>query len=83
MFIVVATGNHFWADGMVAVVIDAVVISVQSLLTHHLRLVGVPRQAVEPASAATSSPSQPLSRVSQGNPAHPVQVTDSGWPRSS
>ena len=60
VFVVVATGNHFWADGIVAAVIDAAVISAQSLLARRLRPARVPRQAAEPASPATSSSSRPL-----------------------
>jgi hypothetical protein len=55
VFVVVATGNHFWADGIVAAVIDAAVISAQSLLARRLRPARVPHQAAEPASPATSS----------------------------
>jgi PAP2 superfamily len=43
VFVVVATGNHYWADGIVAVVIDATVITVLTLLSRHLRWARVPR----------------------------------------
>jgi PAP2 superfamily len=63
VFVVVATGNHFWADGIVAASIDAAVIFAQSRLTRRYRLARVPRQAVERASSsAASSSSRPLSR---------------------
>ncbi len=62
VFVVVATGNHFWADAIVAASIDAVVISAQSLLTRRLRLARVPRQAVEPAPPTASSSGRRLSR---------------------
>ena len=63
VFVVVATGNHFWADGIVAAVIDAAVISAQSLLTRRLRPARVPRQAeaAQPASPAASPSSRSLS----------------------
>jgi hypothetical protein len=35
VFVVVATGNHFWADGIVAATIVAVVLSLQAYLTRH------------------------------------------------
>ena len=62
VFVVVATGNHFWADGIVAAAIDTAVISAQYLIRSRLRLARVPRQAVEPASPAASSSSRRLSR---------------------
>jgi hypothetical protein len=62
VFVVVATGNHFWADAIVAVVIDAAVISAQSLFVRHLRRPArVLQPAAEPASPAASSSSRPLS----------------------
>ena len=60
VFVVVATGNHFWADGIVAALIDAVVISVQYLLIRRLRLTRVPRQAVEPEPASSAASSSGL-----------------------
>ena len=33
VFVVVGTGNHFWADGIVAATVDAAVIAAQALLT--------------------------------------------------
>jgi hypothetical protein len=55
VFVVVATGNHYWADGIVAVAIDATVISVETLLTRRLRAARVSRQASE----RVSSPATP------------------------
>jgi hypothetical protein len=49
---VVGTGNHFWADAIIAATIDALVISAQSLLVRRLRPATVPVQATEPASTA-------------------------------
>jgi hypothetical protein len=37
VFVVVATGNHFWADAIAGALIDAAVISAQSLLLRRLR----------------------------------------------
>jgi hypothetical protein len=62
VFVVVATGNHFWADGAVAVVIDAAVIAAQTLLAHRLHRVRVPHPAAGPASRAASSSGRPLPR---------------------
>jgi len=68
VFVVVATGNHFWADAIVAVVIDAAVISTQSLVVRYLRRPArvVPQAAEpaspEPASPAASSSSRTLAR---------------------
>jgi hypothetical protein len=62
VFVVVGTVNHFWADAIVAAVIDAAVISAQSLLARRLRLARVPRQAAEPVAPASSS-SRSLSAV--------------------
>ncbi len=70
VFAVVATGNHFWADGVVAVVIDAAVISAWSLLARRLRPVPVPRPMAGPASQAASSSGRPLTRrAGVGRPA--------------
>lgn len=55
VFVVVATGNHFWADGIIAVAIDATVISAQALLTRRLRTARVPRQASERTSSTAAS----------------------------
>jgi hypothetical protein len=52
---VVGTGNHFWADAIVAAVIDGAVISVLSLLGRRSRPAGVPVQAAEPASTAAAN----------------------------
>jgi PAP2 superfamily len=37
VFVVVGTGNHYWADGIVAVAIDASVISAQAVVTRRSR----------------------------------------------
>jgi hypothetical protein len=70
VFVVVATGNHYWADAIVAAAIDAAVIPATSLLARRLRrarvarqLARVPRQAGEPALPAAASPGRPLSAV--------------------
>jgi hypothetical protein len=60
VFVVVGTGNHFWADGIVAAGIDAAVITAQSLLARLFRPVRAPRKAADPASPAVSSPGRPL-----------------------
>jgi hypothetical protein len=60
-FVVVATGNHFWADGIVAAVIDAAVISAQSLLVRRRRA-RVSRPAVEPVPAPPATPTSSPSR---------------------
>jgi hypothetical protein len=74
VFVVVATGNHFWADAIVAVVIDAAVIAAQSLLARYLRRPArVVRQAAEPASPAASSSSRPLSTVNNPQAPHPAR----------
>jgi hypothetical protein len=72
VFVVVATGNHYWADAIVAAAIDASVISVISLLARRFgrarvarQLPRVPRQADEPALPAASSPSRPWSAVAK------------------
>ncbi len=52
VLVVVGTGNHFWADAIIAASIDALVISAQSLLVRRLRPATVPVQAAEPASTA-------------------------------
>jgi len=52
VFVVVATGNHFWADAIVAVAIDAAVIAAQSLLGGRLRPALILRHAAEPAPTA-------------------------------
>ena len=52
VLVVVGTGNHFWADAIIAAAIDALVISAQSLLVRRLRPATVPVQAAEPASTA-------------------------------
>jgi hypothetical protein len=52
ILVVVGTGNHFWADAIIAASVDALVISAQSLLVRHFRPGTVPVQAAEPASTA-------------------------------
>ena len=52
VLVVVGTGNHFWADAIIAASIDALVISAQSMLVRHFRPVTVPVEAAEPASTA-------------------------------
>jgi PAP2 superfamily len=59
VFVVVGTGNHYWADAIVAAAIDAAVISTGALLTGRFRRARAP-QAVserEPSTAASSSQS--------------------------
>ena len=58
VFVVVATGNHFWADGIVAVAIDTAVISAETLLTRRHRAASVSRPASERASSAATSSRQ-------------------------
>jgi hypothetical protein len=43
VFVVVSTGNHYWADGIVAAVIDGTVITLLTLLARRLRRARVPR----------------------------------------
>ena len=45
VFVVVATGNHFWADGIVAAAVVALVLSLRALLTGHAVVVRVPHRA--------------------------------------
>lgn len=52
VFVVVATGNHFWADAIVAVAIDAAVVAAQSLLGRRLRPALTLRHPAEPAPTA-------------------------------
>jgi hypothetical protein len=54
VLVVVGTGNHFWADVIVAAAIDGAVISALSLLGH-FRPARVPLQAAEPASTAAAN----------------------------
>jgi hypothetical protein len=61
-FVVVATGNHFWADGIVATAIDAAVIAAQSLLIRRLRRARMPHEAAGSASAPAAGPRHPASR---------------------
>jgi hypothetical protein len=55
VFVVVATGNHYWADGIVALAIVAAVISAQAVLARPLRLARVARQVEEPVSPTAST----------------------------
>ena len=51
LFVVVGTGNHYWADGIVAATIDATVIAAWSLLhRRRLHLVSVPERTAPSAS---------------------------------
>ena len=71
VFVVVATGNHYWADGIVALAIVAAVISAQAALARPLRLARVARQAEEPVSPTAST----LARGSDGQVGlDPLQV---------
>jgi hypothetical protein len=54
VFVVVATGNHYWADGIVSVAIVAVVLAVQALLRAELARFRRARFAV--AAAGSSAP---------------------------
>jgi hypothetical protein len=56
VFVVVATGNHYWADGIVAAVIDAVVILVLTLMTRRLRRVRSRGRAAETAPTPATVP---------------------------
>ena len=58
VFVVVATGNHYWADAIVAVAIVGVVLATQALL--RARLAGFRSAASE--SARTPAPSAPSAR---------------------
>ena len=55
MFVVVATGNHYWADAIVSVAIAGVVLAAQALL--RARLAGFRRAAS--GSTHTPAPSAP------------------------
>ena len=57
--VVVGTGNHYWADAIVAAAIDAAVIVVEALLTRRFRAARVPQPVSEPepSAAASSRPS--------------------------
>jgi PAP2 superfamily len=57
VFVVVATGNHYWADGIVSAVIDAVVILALAALARLLRRGRGPGAAQE-QEAATASPAR-------------------------
>ena len=59
VFVVVATGNHYWADGIVAAVIDVTVITLLTLLGRRLRWARVPRPADEPSAPTASSGRRP------------------------
>jgi hypothetical protein len=57
--VVVGTGNHYWADAIVAAAIDAAVIVVEAVLTRRFRVARVPQPVSEPerSGAASSRPS--------------------------
>jgi PAP2 superfamily len=59
VFVVVATGNHYWADGIVAAVIDAVVILALTLVTRRLRRARSRGRAAEAAPAPATVPGRP------------------------
>jgi PAP2 superfamily len=75
VFVVVATGNHFWADGIVAAVIAAAVISAQWLL-FRLRLARLPCPTVEPAHAAPATPAVGHLSDGHGFPASAIDKRD-------
>jgi hypothetical protein len=55
VFVVVGTGNHYWADGIVAAAIDAAVITTQAMLIRlhrRRRAARVPGRAAEPVTEA-------------------------------
>jgi hypothetical protein len=54
VLVVVGTGNHFWADAIVAALIDAAVIAALSLV-RRWRPAPVARQATEPASTVAAN----------------------------
>jgi hypothetical protein len=53
VLVVVGTGNHYWADGIVAAAIDAVVIGARELI-RRLRAAPVPPRAPQPEPAAAA-----------------------------
>jgi hypothetical protein len=59
VFVVVGTGNHYWADAIVAAAIDAAAISAVTLLTRYFRRVRSPEPALEPEPSATAPSSGP------------------------
>jgi hypothetical protein len=58
VLVVVGTGNHYWADAIVSAAIDAVVISVVTLLTRRFRAARVPQPVSEPEPSTAASSSQ-------------------------
>jgi PAP2 superfamily protein len=56
VFVVVATGNHYWADGIVAAAVDAVVIFALGWLTRRLRRARSGGQAAETAPTPATVP---------------------------
>ena len=56
--VVVGTGNHYWADAIVAAAIDAAVISTGALLARRFRSVRVPQPVGEPEPSTAASSSQ-------------------------
>jgi hypothetical protein len=59
VFVVVATGNHYWADGIVAAAIDAMVIVTLAAVARRLRGAPAPDPAREHQTAAAASGRQP------------------------
>jgi hypothetical protein len=55
VLVVVGTGNHYWADAIVAAAIDAAVISAPAMLTRRFRAVRVPGPVSEPEPSAIAS----------------------------
>ena len=55
VLVVVGTGNHYWADAIVAAAIDAAVISTVTRLTRRLRAARVPQPVSEPEPSAAAS----------------------------
>ena len=61
VFVVVGTGNHYWADGIVSIAIVGLVLAVQALLRGKLgqfraELIGAPRTGQARPDAARNSP---------------------------
>ena len=55
VFVVVGTGNHYWADAIVAAAIDAAVISTGALLNRRFRRARAPQAVSEPEPSTASS----------------------------
>ena len=58
VLVVVGTGNHYWADAIVAAAIDGAVISAMMLLARYFRRAPVPQLAPEPQPSAAASSSR-------------------------